>query len=118
MRQKWIDFGAGWKRRPGNMKIPSETSESIYFVSSSILPYSFLSKGQNLIALLVYRHRTAQKVQSFNRPANSALHNGAPFYHSDETPLEEGLALIQAFMDLGTGLCSLFAVYLHFSQSR
>lgn len=30
--QKWTDFGAGWKRRPGNDKIPPEVSESIYFV--------------------------------------------------------------------------------------
>ena len=32
MLQKWTDFGAGWKRRPGNDKIPPEVSESIYFV--------------------------------------------------------------------------------------
>lgn len=30
MLQKWTDFGAGWKRRSG--KIPSEVSESVYFV--------------------------------------------------------------------------------------
>jgi hypothetical protein len=32
MLQKWTDFGAGWKRRPGNDKIPPKVSESIYFV--------------------------------------------------------------------------------------
>lgn len=32
MLQKWTDFGAGWKRRPGNDKIPPEVSESIYFI--------------------------------------------------------------------------------------
>ena len=118
MRQKWIDFGAGWKRRPGNIKIPSETSESIYFVGSLNLLYSVLSKGQNLTALLVHRYRATQKVQSFNRPADSALYDSAPLCHSDETPLEEGLASIQASTDLGTGSCSLSTVHLHFRQSR
>ena len=28
MLQKWFDFGAGGKRRPGNDKIPPEVSES------------------------------------------------------------------------------------------
>ena len=32
MLQKWTDFGAGWKRQPGNDKIPPEVSESVYFV--------------------------------------------------------------------------------------
>ena len=32
MLQKWIDFGAGWKRRPGNHKIPPQVSETTYFV--------------------------------------------------------------------------------------
>ncbi len=32
MLQKWTDFSADWKRRPGNDKIPPEVSESIYFV--------------------------------------------------------------------------------------
>ena len=44
MLQKWTDFGADWKRRPGNDKIPPDVSESIFFVrtrsltSSSYLP--------------------------------------------------------------------------------
>ena len=37
MLQKWTDFGAGWKRRPGNDKISPEVSESIYFVRASYL---------------------------------------------------------------------------------
>ena len=78
----------------------------------------FLSKGQNLTTLLVYRYRATQKVRSFNRPENSALHDSTPFCHSDETPLEEGLASIQAFPDFGTGSCSLLAVHLYFRQSR
>lgn len=36
MMQKWIDFGARWKRRPGNIKIPHEVSETIYFVCARI----------------------------------------------------------------------------------
>ena len=118
MRQKWIDFGAGWKRRPGNVKIPSKTSESIYFVGSLNWLYSFLLKGQNLTALLVHRYRATQKIQSFNRPANSALYDSAPFCHSDEAPLEEGLVSIQTSTDLGTGSCSLFVVHLYFRQGR
>ncbi|KAL2048513.1 hypothetical protein N7G274_000425 [Stereocaulon virgatum] len=31
MLQKWTDFGAGCKRRPGNDKFTPEVSESIYF---------------------------------------------------------------------------------------
>ncbi|MCJ1278125.1 hypothetical protein MMC21_005940 [Puttea exsequens] len=38
--QKWTDFGAGWKRRPGNDKIPPEVSESIYFVQVWTFDYS------------------------------------------------------------------------------
>ena len=29
--QKWTDFGADKKRRPGNYKIPPNVSESFYF---------------------------------------------------------------------------------------
>ena len=32
MLQKWTDFGAGWKRRPGNDKISPDVSESTFFV--------------------------------------------------------------------------------------
>ena len=95
---------------------PKHQNQSTLLVPST-LPCSFLSKGQNLTALLVHRHRIAQKVQPFNRPANSALHDSTPFCHSDETSLEEGLAPIQTSTDLGTGSCSLFAVHLHFCQS-
>ena len=40
MLQKWIDFGAGWKRRPGNDKIPPEVSESTYFVRAPTISRS------------------------------------------------------------------------------
>jgi len=42
MLQKWTDFGAGWKRRPGNEKIPPDVSESIYFVRTQSFDLSFL----------------------------------------------------------------------------
>lgn len=32
MLQRWTDFGSGWQRRHGNKKIPSEVSESVYYV--------------------------------------------------------------------------------------
>lgn len=40
MLQKWTDFGAGWKRRSDNDKIPSEVFESIYFVRTFTHPRS------------------------------------------------------------------------------
>ena len=39
MLQRWIDFGAGWKRRSNNSKIPSKVLESVYFVHVLIFPY-------------------------------------------------------------------------------
>lgn len=42
MLQKWTDFGAGWKRRSDNDKIPSEVSESIYFVCIQSFDLLFL----------------------------------------------------------------------------
>ncbi len=42
MLQKWTDFGAGWKRRSDNDKIPSEMSKSIYFVCTQSFDLLFL----------------------------------------------------------------------------
>ena len=58
MLQKWTDFGAGWKRRPGNSKIPPQMSESIYFVRTSTLS----PKPQDLMVLLVYINRATEEV--------------------------------------------------------
>ncbi|KAL2044986.1 hypothetical protein N7G274_002761 [Stereocaulon virgatum] len=41
MLQNWTDFGAGWKRRPGNDKISPEVSESIYFYIQTELRKKF-----------------------------------------------------------------------------
>ena len=39
-KQKWTAFGAAWKRRPDNRKIPHEVSESVYYVRFlSLSPY-------------------------------------------------------------------------------
>ena len=45
MKQKWTDFGAAWKRRPGNRKIPHEVSESVYYVRIPCLLSHFTSIG-------------------------------------------------------------------------
>ncbi|KIW36986.1 uncharacterized protein PV06_10884 [Exophiala oligosperma] len=37
MKQKWTDFGAAWKRQPGNRKIPHEVSESVYYYIETVL---------------------------------------------------------------------------------
>ena len=50
MLQKWIDFGAGWKRRPGNEKIPSDVSESVYHV---ITPH--FKASRMLMVVVVHR---------------------------------------------------------------
>ena len=48
MLQKWTDFGAGWKRRPGNNKIPPDVSESTYFVRTrSSICFSSLHAGSD-----------------------------------------------------------------------
>ena len=79
MLQKWTDFGAGWKRRPGNNKIPPQVSESIYFVRTSALS----PKSQELMFLLVYTNLATEKVQPFSDSTNSALHDSEPLRHHD-----------------------------------
>lgn len=53
MLQKWTDFGAGWKRRPGNDKIPPDVSESTYFVRtrSSICSSSLHAGSDHLSSI-------------------------------------------------------------------
>jgi hypothetical protein len=43
VKQKWTDFGAAWKRRPDNRKIPHEVSESVYYVRLLSLSSYFAS---------------------------------------------------------------------------
>ena len=77
--QKWTDFGAGWKRRAGNNKIPPQVSESIYFVRTSALS----PKPQDLMVLLVYINRATEEVQPFNNSTNSALYDSEPIRYRD-----------------------------------
>ena len=106
--QKWTDFGAGWKRRPGNDKIPPQVSESIYFVRTSALSL----KPQDLMLLLVYTNRATEEVQPFNDSTNSALHDGEPLRHRDQAHVEERLASIPTWKDPCTGPRCLYAFHL------
>ncbi len=55
MLQKWTDFGAGWKRRPDNDKIPSEVSESIYFVCTQSFGLLFLYSQDLTVLTSIYK---------------------------------------------------------------
>ena len=113
MLQKWTDFGAGWKRRAGNSKIPPQMSESIYFVRISTLS----PKPQDLMVLLVYTNRATEEVQPFNDSTNSALHDGEPLRYRDQAYVEKRLASISIWKDPRTGPRCLYAFYLFVGAS-
>ncbi|KAJ4502326.1 hypothetical protein HRR76_005404 [Exophiala dermatitidis] len=61
MKQKWTDFGAAWKRRPGNRKIPHEVSESVYYVRILSRPSHFTSVGGEAERLYQYIETVLKK---------------------------------------------------------
>ena len=60
VKQKWTDFGAGWKWRPGNQKI---LSGSVYYVRILSLPSHSTSVGE---AKSPYQYIEAELKERFN----------------------------------------------------